>query len=101
MLRTRSVSSAASEATPRRGLANAITRRSSARSRAATPSQLAESAKAPWTRTIVGVMSVISLKGSSGRGSRGRREGPLKERGQQLDDLFGPVLDEEVAAADA
>src|SRR3954453_13561759 len=59
MVRTRSLTAAASEATPRSGLAAAITRWPCAVSRSITPSQLDDSAKAPWTRTMVGCMKQV------------------------------------------
>src|SRR3954454_8113867 len=63
MVRTRSLTAAASPARVRSGLAAAITRWPSARSGSITRSQLADSAKAPWTRTMVGL-----TEGPLGRG---------------------------------
>src|SRR5215207_1985550 len=57
MVRTRSLMAAASAARPRSGLAAAITRWPSATSGSMTRSQLADSAKAPWTSTMVGRMT--------------------------------------------
>jgi len=53
MVRTRSLTAAAPPATLRSGLAAATTRLPSATSGSITRSQRADSANAPWTRTIV------------------------------------------------
>src|SRR5689334_14282974 len=56
MVRTRSLTDWASAASPRSGLAAVTTRWPCATSGSITPFQLADSAKAPWTRTMVGRM---------------------------------------------
>src|SRR5829696_4799221 len=65
MVRTRSLTAAASEERPRSGLAAAITRWPSATSGSMTCSQLADSAKAPWTSTMVGRMAVPFRSGQN------------------------------------
>src|SRR3954452_6759373 len=65
MVRTRSLTAAASPARLRSGLAAAITRWPSATSGSITRSQLADSAKAPWTRTMVGLTEVLWGRGGT------------------------------------
>src|SRR3954463_16744211 len=81
MVRIRSASAAASAATPRSGLAAAITGRSARRSASMTPFQLEDSAKAPWTRTMVGCM-LGSFRGARSVLSRhaGRERAAIDEQ---------------------
>src|SRR4051812_17808638 len=65
MVRTRSLTAAAAPARLRSGLAAAITRWPSATSGSITRSQLADSAKAPWTRTMVGLTEVLWGRGGT------------------------------------
>src|SRR3954452_24823072 len=65
MVRTRALTAAASPARLRSGLAAAITRWPSATSGSITRSQLADSAKAPWTRTMVGLTEVLWGRGGT------------------------------------
>src|SRR3954447_400981 len=87
MLRTRSASAVASEAIPRKGLAQATTRWPSLSSGSTMPSQLDESANAPWARMMVVFTSVSSLRWfvAVPEVPSGRCEG--RDRFSRLDDV--------------
>src|SRR5919198_3666976 len=99
-VRTRSPTAAASVANPRNGLAAAITGCPAFASESTTELQLADSANAPWTRTMIGFMrspcAASRLRGyelaaepvlEAGRGdarAAARREGVVVELGTEV-----------------
>src|SRR5918994_2409365 len=89
--RTTSLTASASDARVRSGLAAATTGWPAPSRGSMTPFQLDESAKAPWTRMIVGVMLVLSgeLTGASvSQGCCTRIRQDASGTGQSLADVW-------------
>src|ERR671922_465691 len=87
--RTTSVTAAASAARPRSGLAAAITGCPASSSRSMTASQLEDSAKAPWTRMIVGGIGRPFDSGGLSKDACGGDAGGVAHAGGTADEGSG------------